>query len=160
MGPAGRAQSPSNDKTRQNGRQNPSVSVSTTHTEDPLAFDIHCQILNFIIHSTFQPSTHGKRRIFVEGLPLNTSEIPPRARVPPQLQGQYSLQGVRYLENPQASLNLRGRLCGRPHRPPPSFALETLPGFGWHLFFFLPFNQFESKKRFPGEKVYEVCQIC
>lgn len=65
------------------GRQNPSTSVCPHTWDSLLAFDMHCQILNFTIHSTFQLSTHGKRRTFVEGLPLNTSEIPPNARAPP-----------------------------------------------------------------------------
>lgn len=65
------------------GRQNPSTSVCPHTWDSLLAFDMHCQILNFTIHSTFQLSTHRKRRTFVEGLPLNTSEIPPNARVSP-----------------------------------------------------------------------------
>ena len=73
--------------TRQPGAEPPGDDKTQArlcvHTHgQPLAFDMHCQSLNFTIHSTFQLSTHGKRRAFVEGLPLNTSEIPPNTRVP------------------------------------------------------------------------------
>lgn len=60
-GPAGRVQSPP-------GTTKPKQVRVSTHMDSPLAFDMHCQILNFTIHSTFQLSTHGKQRAFVEGL--------------------------------------------------------------------------------------------
>ena len=140
MGPAGRVQSPS-------GTTKPKrVRVHNTH-KDPLAFDIHCQILNFIIHSTFPLSTHGKRCTFVAGPPLNTSEIPPKARIPTPTPRPVQSLGSPVFGKPTGILQPKGKTLwqsppsacqprGRASLPPPSPALETLPGLCPHCVFF------------------------